>query len=427
MTRSIVAAARVRPRARSGAFDAPGPDEDLFTLALEAVERLPAGPVPETVHLVGSAAEVEDWSIREVLGAPTLQVRHHAAGASSLFAVLAQSSPFEGPGAEVVVALDPLSGAGGAGAVAFRIAPTPGLSLLGHRERGHPDWKRPDASEWTDAGRRALGELPESSSGQLFLVAPSAPPVLLQRWAQRMPGFPVVSAPPSDPAVGASPTLRAALALRSLALGLPNGGSALLAVLEPGRATSFLGARSDAPLPWIGAWGGSRANPGAGNSPGAAPSLDGVSEGAYLSRATYLSELPSRWRFGADRCPQCHQVTFPVRGFCRHCGTAERLERIELPRNGLEILAATTVAPGAQPTEFDPQVEVSGAYDVVIAALAPGVRVTLQVADAPPRSSKIGGRVDTRLRRLYAMEGEWRYGLKAVPGDAVEPPTDRSA
>lgn len=90
-----------------------------------------------------------------------------------------------------------------------------------------------------------------------------------------------------------------------------------------------------------------------------------------------------------------------------------------MPRRGLEVLAATTVAPGAQPTEFDPQVERHGAYDVVIAALAPEVRVTLQVTDGLPRTVKIGSRVDTQLRRIYAMEGEWRYGLKAV---AARPP-----
>jgi hypothetical protein len=52
---------------------------------------------------------------------------------------------------------------------------------------------------------------------------------------------------------------------------------------------------------------------------------------------------------------------------------------------------------------------------VVLAEFAPGVRLTLQVTDAGPDELRIGSRIGTRLRRLYPMEGEWRYGRKAVP------------
>ncbi|HEY6238345.1 MAG TPA: hypothetical protein VIZ68_04075, partial [Thermoplasmata archaeon] len=63
---------------------------------------------------------------------------------------------------------------------------------------------------------------------------------------------------------------------------------------------------------------------------------------------------------------------------------------------------------------FDPLVERVGGYGVVLVSIAPGVRVTLQVADHGPEPLPVGSRVATVLRRLYAMEGEWRYGRKAV-------------
>jgi uncharacterized OB-fold protein len=140
-----------------------------------------------------------------------------------------------------------------------------------------------------------------------------------------------------------------------------------------------------------------------------------VSEGAYVPADRYRESLPSRWRFVAEKCSECGALTFPARGTCRNCGRRERLLPEPLPVNGLEVVATTVIGSGGQPTEFDPQVQALGAYEVVLAQVAPGVRVTLQVADAEPGSIRIGDRVDTRLRRLYPLEGEWRYGRKAVP------------
>jgi hydroxymethylglutaryl-CoA synthase len=129
----------------------------------------------------------------------------------------------------------------------------------------------------------------------------------------------------------------------------------------------------------------------------------------------YVENLPSRWRFVADRCAACHRVSFPARGICAHCGATAGLASEPLPLDGGTVEAATVVAPGAQPTEFDPLVEAFGSYAVVLVRLSAEVRVTLQVADCDPGSLKIGDRVATRLRRLYPMEGAWRYGRKAVP------------
>jgi uncharacterized OB-fold protein len=140
-----------------------------------------------------------------------------------------------------------------------------------------------------------------------------------------------------------------------------------------------------------------------------------VSEGAYVPRARYLENLPSRWRLEADRCGYCLRLTFPRRGTCRDCGRSDRLTSERLPRDGARVVATTALAKGGQPTEFDAQVEALGGYGVVLAEFEPGVRLTLQLTDARPGELHIGDRVATRLRRLYPMEGEWRYGRKAVP------------
>ncbi|MDG6964652.1 MAG: hypothetical protein JRM83_06645, partial [Nitrososphaerota archaeon] len=43
--------------------------------------------------------------------------------------------------------------------------------------------------------------------------------------------------------------------------------------------------------------------------------------------------------------------------------------------------------------------------------LAPGLRATLMVTDSPPGTVRVGDRIGTVLRRLYPMDGQWRYGL----------------
>lgn len=143
--------------------------------------------------------------------------------------------------------------------------------------------------------------------------------------------------------------------------------------------------------------------------------LTAVSEGAYVPRARYLENLPSRWRFLAEACGACQGTTFPARGTCRRCGRSDALTPLSLPYDGGRVVAVTTVGKGGQPTEFDTQVEALGPYDVALVELARGMRVTLQVTDAPAGELKVGDRVNTLMRRLYPMEGEWRYGRKAVP------------
>ncbi|HTT72938.1 MAG TPA: zinc ribbon domain-containing protein [Thermoplasmata archaeon] len=147
----------------------------------------------------------------------------------------------------------------------------------------------------------------------------------------------------------------------------------------------------------------------------AAVPVGAVSEGAYVPRPRYLESVPSRWRLVAERCSACGALTFPARGACRWCGNRDGLGAERLPADGGTVVASTVIGAGSQPTEFDGPARALGPYGVVLVELAPGARGTFLVTDAPGPKLPIGSRVGTRLRRLYPMEGEWRYGRKAVP------------
>ncbi len=190
---------------------------------------------------------------------------------------------------------------------------------------------------------------------------------------------------------------------------------------------------SRAPTAWLGPWsaGGAEGRRTPGPRPGPRSSLDPVvrrSEGAYVPEARYLESLPSRWRFLAERCGACGELTFPSAGRCRRCQRSDRLETVLLPRDGGTVIARTWIGPGAQPTEFDPEVEATGPYGVVLVELVPGAHATLAVAEAEPEEVEVGSRVATRLRRLYSIDGAWRYGRKAIPfGPPRPPPTTSGA
>jgi uncharacterized OB-fold protein len=175
---------------------------------------------------------------------------------------------------------------------------------------------------------------------------------------------------------------------------------------------------------WVGDWDEWKAPRITGSvSPTPRPVLPAhgpLSQGAYVPRPRYWENLPSRWRFLAEKCGFCNAITFPLRGRCRQCGKSDHTVIVRLPLEGGVVVATTKIGPGGQPAEFDEQVAATGSYQVVLVDLAPGVRVTLQVSDQSILA--IGDRVGTRIRRLYGMEGEWRYGRKAVsqgPPDAT--------
>ncbi|MDE1837801.1 MAG: hypothetical protein KGJ23_14455 [Euryarchaeota archaeon] len=141
--------------------------------------------------------------------------------------------------------------------------------------------------------------------------------------------------------------------------------------------------------------------------------LAAVSQGAYLSRETYLSTLPARWRLEGERCAQCSAFSLPPVGRCHRCGTRDSLRRGRLPHRG-KVESATVIHPGAQPTEFDWHQETYGRYGVALVRFPDGDLLTFQLTDQQPAVSALGADVELELRRLYPQEGSWRYGLKAV-------------
>ncbi len=232
------------------------------------------------------------------------------------------------------------------------------------------------------------------------------------RWvvavARDRPGAP--SPPPGEGAVAFRVEDGPSRAGFSLPTSAPDRAGPLAWAFSLGRAS---------PLPpgWVGDWAedptAGLAATDAGRREEAAP--PNVSQGAYVPPPRYEEGWSSRWAFVADRCGACDARTFPRRGRCRACGRSDGLRAEPLPLDGAEVLAVTWIGAGGQPTEFDSQVEAHGTYGVVLAQVAPGIRATLAVADGGANDVRIGGRVDTRLRRLYPIDGAWRYGRKAVP------------
>ncbi len=318
------------------------PDEDEFTLAVAALERLGDRSAP-TLHGVGRLPEVFRWGLSAALGRP-VGLCEHPPGPDGWRAALKEAAA---PGASVVFGVD------GPGHLLDPPAPLPNFG---------------------------------AAAFALDLEDRSATPIRL-----------------ADHVCGTEATFDSAPSIVDALRQIP--GSRLRAELS--------------------GWGRVPTTRGTADPEGGRLLEDrarrAVSEGAYVPEPRYRESVASRWRFAADRCPTCGTITFPLRGGCRGCGTADGLERIELPRTGGRVEAVTTIGNGGQPTEFDALVEAGGSYDVVLVELAPGVRATLPVADAPPGTIRIGDRIGTVLRRLYPMDGQWRYGLKAVAGPGPSP------
>ncbi len=433
MARAVLTAGLVRPIWQVGRYRVEGPDEDLFTLGTAALGALGRTVRAEgrrslsRVHLVGSFPAEGDWGFAEALGLPRLEVRRHPAGAGGLWGALAAAAHDDGaPGREAVVAAEaanvvstPGSAAGvrwGAGAVSFVLGNEPGLSVLRHGFRGHPPGHGPSTRSLIGGWLDAL-ELPAGGArGEILFASEDEPTRWLSAWEETAPGISVTLATSDAPGIGPAMTLRAAFLLWELVGRLRTGETG--AVVEVGRGrTGFAGFRLDGPVRWSGNWG----DPQLGLPPVGEHFLDrtvaagGVSQGAYVPHPRYLENLPSRWRLEGSRCVACAALTFPRRGYCRSCGTSEGLRTEQLPKTGLPVEAITTIGRGAQPTEFDGQVESGGSYDVAIVRLLPGVRATLQLTDVAPGIVRVGDRLSTALRRLYSIDGEWRYGLKGIP------------
>jgi uncharacterized OB-fold protein len=438
VARALLAASIARPAWQVGPYRIEGPDEDPFTLAVAAIDPLEEdlrrglGKTGGAIHLVGSFPTEADWAIGEALDLPDEEIRRYPAGPGGWWSAIAAAvdepdserwdvvvaADVAGPGviAPVPPSAAPLFGAAG---VAVLAGPGSGLAMLGHAARGHPPHRdtgvRALLTAWLD--RTGL----TAETAEIVVAGGEGAERLKRSWGTTGSAIRLEAPRPETlRQLGPAPTVASALLLWDLVGRLREGG--LGAVVEIGRDRStFAAVRWDAPVRWIGPW----IAPSEGvptereRLVPATARLDAVSQGAYVPHARYVENLPSRWRLVAERCGRCGRISFPARGRCRACGETERLAREALPRTGARVEAVTTVSAGAQPTEFDPQVDAQGSYDVAIVEVAPGVRVTAQVADARPGRVRIGDRVHLALRRLYAMEGEWRYGLKALPSDAA--------
>ncbi|MGI0071939.1 MAG: Zn-ribbon domain-containing OB-fold protein [Thermoplasmata archaeon] len=341
--RTITHAAAYLPEGSTEGRRTAGPDEDGFTLAATALERLPeitgAAPPAQRLFLVGELPSTGEADLTRLWGGPLRSERfgpgekglRAALGAATDRALAAESvlliAVDLAADAEALPNRAPPTGPDGAVAVRIETAEGPDVSALG------------------DPSGRA------GSIGPLIEYAARERAVRASGWGGNW-----------DPAP--SP-------------------------VRPGESRPH-------PRPIL-------------------PPVGPVSQGAYVPRPSYLESIPSRWRLEAERCAPCGTLNFPARGRCRDCGMRDGLVRVRLDRDGGQVVAATTIGPGGQPTEFDEQVATAGPFQVVLVELAVGARATLQATDHFLGELTIGARVATRLRRLYPMEGEWRYGRKAIP------------
>ncbi len=419
-------AALAIPTRRRDGVPSMGADEDPFTLGVEALEALAQGAEPTTeirhLKVIGNAGPATEELFRAALGAPTLAVEYLPPGPEGVLGTLGggQGSRERDAGPSATLVLDSARGATSAGAekagdaaVALRFGDGLGLEveLIG-RQEGPMD----DAEVLQGVVTRTFGGAAGSAPTGWLVVAKDRPDRLLRALSTASTPVSAIWRRSGVTGLGEAPGVSTLGALAEMSRSLGREQSGLLLIEGPSEV--FIAAvRSTGPCTWIGPWDGA-SDSGMTDSASALPDTQDllvVSQGAYIPRATYLAGVSSHWRMMADRCPSCRRLTFPRRGSCRWCGAREGLVRERLPRTGLRVEAVTTVSSGGQPTEFDAQVSSGTPYDVVIANVRDGVRITVQVTDYPPGTVRVGDRVSLRLRRLYPMEGEWRYGLKAVP------------
>jgi uncharacterized OB-fold protein len=428
VARSIV----LRPRYQRGRYRVAGPDEDAFTLAVRTAERLldpdsAEGPVvPRRLHLVGGSELIAEDALVSALGFDTTDIRFYPNSPDGALAAVEASMRAEDKGAvDLVVAVDSPStveAPAGSASVGLRVEARPGLELGGHLRVSGRHGAGPSPSVALARSTSIVGDSPSSLPAIWLEIRDESSSAWAELWAPRAaPGGWKTFQPTQD--LGADPATGLLTLVDRASREWPSGTRGIVGVVEASSAT-LLELRStrggpSSPSP-------READPEATISlpefePGPSPRLDAVSEGAYVPKATYMESLPARWRLLGSKCGACGTLTFPPRFRCRSCGRADQLQPTHLPRRGLVVSAVTTIAPGAQPTEFDPQVALLGAYSVVIVEVVPGVRVTAQVTDAKAGSVALGDRVDLELRRLYPMEGAWRYGLKAIPSTRTTP------
>jgi uncharacterized OB-fold protein len=132
--------------------------------------------------------------------------------------------------------------------------------------------------------------------------------------------------------------------------------------------------------------------------------------GAYVSDATWAHHRDARYRLLVSTCHENHSH-FPPRDRCATCGgpTAQA----PAPRTG-RVHTCTVISQGGGPSEFDFLQAAWGSYASIVVEPdgLDGVRIPGILADTPGESIAIGAPVEAVFRRIYGMQGQWRYGMK---------------
>jgi uncharacterized OB-fold protein len=126
-----------------------------------------------------------------------------------------------------------------------------------------------------------------------------------------------------------------------------------------------------------------------------------------VTPARYARFIPQRYRLEAGYCEKCNRYYFPPRQVC--CCGATDLEIKRLPDEG-ELLTWTIIhTPGSQFQDERP-------FAIGIIELAPGARITAQIADTPFEEIEIGMKVKIEFRKIQSVGegGMLAYGYKVV-------------
>jgi uncharacterized OB-fold protein len=128
-----------------------------------------------------------------------------------------------------------------------------------------------------------------------------------------------------------------------------------------------------------------------------------------ISLAAYERAFEAKLRLEATRCTTCGTLAYPPRFRCLGCGSEEAGQVFGLPRDA-EVYTATTIhvpVPGLRTP-----------YTVVVAELGDtGVRVLVQVTDAPAGTVEIGTHGRLVFRRVAIRSGVPDYGYAFSPDE----------
>jgi len=421
----------------------PAVDEDALTMAHEAAERaLTAAAIDRStltrlaVATTTPPVDEEDLTPRLVstLGLEP-EVETGLLTGSTHAGCSALSSGLEAPGPALVIASDAPRGApddaidhaGGAGAVAFVLAPEGGASVVdqhtvtnaypGTRFRARGD-AEPTGLGITAYDRQAFAEtIGATADGvetdEVDAVAVQAPDGKRPYRAAGRLGV-------GTDAIQRCATVHelgdtgAASALLSLAVALEDGAErVLVAGYGSGAvATTMVVARDETVEVDLDLDAGEELTyTQALRRRGTLSSGEPAGGGAYVSIPTWRRSLPQRHRLEAGVCPDCAAVTFPPEGVCDGCGDLVTFTVHPLPGTGT-VEAVTTIQQGGAPPEFVDQQARSGPYQSAIVSFdAPGGE-TVSIPAQVVGEVAVGDRVETVIRRIYAQEDVIRYGFK---------------